>query len=480
MKILFIASEASPLVKVGGLADVIGSLSKALTTLGHEVRLILPKYGSLKADMQGITGGTCSLKVSFMGRSEPATLKTTRLRENVSVYLVENQNYFGTDEVYTDNDLERFLFFSLAVPGILSKLDWRPDIIHCHDWHTALVPLWLKEAGSFFPTVFTIHNLAYQGPFDHRFSAASGLGEVWHRHTPSDAPAPPLNFMSQGILLADIITTVSPTYATEILTPEYGEGLDHLLRYRRQSLFGITNGIDYEEYNPADDPYLAVTYDSATLEQRTINKIALQKKANLPQSPDMPLIGMVTRLDEQKGLDLLVPAMDSLLSETKAQFVILGRGREHYQDLLRQAVATHPDRLALFIAFNEEVAHLVYGSSDMFLMPSRFEPCGLGQLIALRYGSIPVVRRTGGLADTVEDVDTNLERGNGFVFQSYDSASLIKAVKRAEEAFCDKAAWQKLMKRNMTLDLSWEISARKYEDVYNQAMGLSRSARNDN
>jgi len=480
MKILFIAAEASPLARVGGLAEVVSSLARALTTLGHEVRLILPHYGCLNVNIMDVSAKTPSVKVSFMGRSELATLKMTTLKEEIPVYLVENDHYFAGPEVYTDNDLERFLFFSLAIPAILSRLDFCPDIIHCHDWHTSLVPLTLKEAGCAFATVFSIHNLAYQGAFSQQFLAVSGLSKVWHKHIPNDAPAPPLNFMSQGILLANIITTVSPTYAAEILTPEYGEGLGHLLRYRQKELYGIVNGIDYEEYNPATDHYLVTNYNSFTVEKRVANKIALQKKANLPQDVDVPLIGMISRLDEQKGFDLLLPAMKSLMGKTKIQFVILGKGRKHYEDLLRETGQRYPDRVAVFITVDDSLAHLIYGGSDMFLLSSRFEPCGLGQLIAMRYGAIPVVRRTGGLADTVRDTDANLEKGNGFVFQAYHPASLIEAVERAERGFYHKDAWQKLMKLNMLLDFSWKVSAKMYQDIYHQAMRLPGFACNDN
>ena len=481
MKVLFVTAEASPLVKVGGLADVVGSLPQALSALGHEVCLILPDYGGLNANIHDVTPEFSPVEVSLMGRSELATLKMTTLRGEITVYLVENAHYFGGSEIYTDDDLERFLFFSLAIPDILVQLDWRPDVIHCHDWHASLVPLWLKEAGCLFPTVFTIHNLAYQGKFDYRFLAASGLSQVWQKHVPDGAPIPPLNFMSQGILLADIVTTVSSTYAAEITTPEHGEGLDRLLRYRQGELYGIVNGIDYEEYNPTTDPCLAANYNSAILEKRVVNKIALQGKSNLPQNPDVPLIGMISRLDEQKGFDLLLQAVDSLMGETKAQFVILGEGREHYHELLRKTEQRYPDRMAVFIATDESLAHLIYGGSDVFLMPSHFEPCGLGQLIAMHYGAIPVVRRTGGLADTVEDTDANLAKGNGFVFQAYHPASLVEAVKRAEEAFYHKEAWRRLIMRNMALDFSWGASAAgKYEDVYYKAMRLPRFAGNDN
>jgi starch synthase len=468
MKILFVASEAFPLAKVGGLADVTSSLSIALHDLGHEPCLILPKYGSIRIPVQDIKKTTTV--VSFMGHYEQISLKITRLKKRIPVYLVENDDYFGTEEIYTPDELKRFLFFSLSIPAVISRLDFHPDIIHCHDWHVALVPLWLKKAKMKLPCIFTIHNLAYQGSFDQQFSLDSGLSSVWQEYISLSAPRPSLNFMSQGILLADIVTTVSPTYASEILTQQYGEGLEQLLNYRRNELYGIVNGIDYNEYNPATDPYLERNYDSITIERRADNKLALQRKSGLPQNSDIPLIGMVSRLEEQKGIDLLLQAIDPFITETRAQLVILGEGREHYHKSLAEAALKYPDRLSSFITYDERLAHLIYSGSDIFLMPSRFEPCGLGQLIAMRYGAIPVVRHTGGLADTVKDVAEG--NGNGFVFQNYTVLEMLKTIKRAEESFYHREEWKNLMRRNMKLDFSWKASARKYEEVYLQARNV--------
>jgi starch synthase len=470
MKILFIASEAFPLAKVGGLADVTSSLAIALHDLGHEPCLILPRYSSMKIPVQDVRRG--NLVVSFMGHSEQVALKMTRLKKGVPVYLVENDHYFGTEEIYTQDELKRFLFFSLSIPAIISQLDLRPDIIHCHDWHTSLVPLWLKQAKISLPCVFTIHNLAYQGSFDQQFFLDSGLSHVWQEYIPVNAPKPSLNFMSQGILLADIVTTVSPTYASEILTPQYGEGLEQLLNCRRNELYGIVNAIDYGEYNPAIDPYLERNYDSTTIERRADNKLALQRKSGLPQNPDIPLFGMVSRLDEQKGIDLLLQAIGPFITETRAQLVILGEGREHYHKLLTEAVLKYPGRLAVIIARDEQLARLIYAGSDIFLMPSHFEPCGLGQLIAMRYGAIPVVRRTGGLVDTVKDVAAG--NGNGFVFQSYTALEMLEAIKRTEESFYHREDWNDLMRHNMKLDFSWKASARKYEEIYLRARRMPR------
>jgi starch synthase len=465
MEILFIASEAFPLAKVGGLADVTSSLALALQDLGHELCLILPRYVSIKNPVQDVRRG--NFVVSFMGHSEQVALKMTRLKKRIPVYLVENDDYFGTEEIYTQDDLKRFLFFSLNIPAIISQLNLRPDIIHCHDWHTALVPLWLKQAKISLPCVFTIHNLAYQGSFDQQFFLDSRLSSVWQEYIPVSAPKPSLNFMSQGILLADIVTTVSPTYASEILTPQYGEGLEQLLNYRRNELYGIVNGIDYDEYNPATDPYLERNYDSTTIERRADNKLALQRKSGLPQNSDIPLFGMVSRLEEQKGIDLVLQAIDPFITETRAQLVILGEGREHYHKLLAEAALKYPERLSVFIANDERLAHLIYSGSDIFLMPSRFEPCGLGQLIAMRYGAIPVVRHTGGLADTVNDMAEG--NGNGFLFQNYTVLEMLGAMKRAEKSFYHWEEWQNLMRRNMKLDFSWKASASKYEEIYLRA-----------
>ncbi|MGB5925764.1 MAG: glycogen/starch synthase [Dehalococcoidia bacterium] len=470
MKILFIASEAFPLAKVGGLADVTSSLAIALHDLGHEPCLILPRYGSIRIPVQDVRRG--NLVVSFMGHSEQVALKMTRLKRRVPVYLVENDHYFGTEEIYTQDELKRFLFFSLSIPAIISQLDLRPDIIHCHDWHTSLVPLGLNQAKISLPCVFTIHNLAYQGSFDQQFFLDSGLSHVWQEYIPVSAPKPSLNFMSQGILLADIVTTVSPTYASEILTPQYGEGLEQLLNYRRNELYGIVNAIDYGEYNPAIDPYLERNYDSTTIERRADNKLVLQKRSGLPQYSDTPVIGMVSRLDEQKGIDLLLQAIGPFITETRAQLVILGEGREHYHKLLTEAALKYPERLAVIIARDEQLARLIYAGSDIFLMPSHFEPCGLGQLIAMRYGAIPVVRRTGGLADTVKDVAAG--NGNGFVFQSYTALEMLEAIKRTEESFYHREDWNDLMRHNMKLDFSWKASARKYEEIYLRARRMPR------
>jgi starch synthase len=470
MKILFVAAEAAPLAKVGGLGEVIGSLPKALNRIGHDVRLIMPRYGTIDPVKYHIKSVIDDLDIQNTQAVKPITLRVTTLPEGVTVYLVDSYDYSISCEIYGKDDLQRFLFFCRAVVEIMPRLDWQPEIIHCHDWHTALIPMWLNKSNSCYASVFTVHNLAYQGSFDTAFLSASGLQEYWDSG-PSGAPVPPLNFMAQGVLCADAVTTVSKTYAKEILTPEYGNGLDQFLRYRSEKLFGVVNGIDYEEYNPASDGLIPARYRFSALSAKVINKLALQERFGLTKDADIPIVGMVTRLDEQKGLDILLEGIDSLVRDTKVQLIILGKGRERYHELLKQAVERYPQRVAAFFAFDDALAHLIYAGSDMYLMPSRFEPCGLGQMVAMRYGTVPVVRSTGGLADTVHDLTPDLSEGNGFVFRDYNVDAMIVTLNRALTAyFTQRKKWHGIMKRIMAIDFSWQSSARKYESIYHKAL----------
>ncbi|MBI4180976.1 MAG: glycogen synthase [Chloroflexi bacterium] len=468
MKILFIAAEALPWAKVGGLADVVGSLPQTLARLGHDVRLVIPKYGNIDVRQHGIRMLKDKLKVSIMGETRVANLRFTD-SGRVPTYMVENDYYFGGEEVYGENDLERFLFFSRVVFEMLPQMDWQPEIVHCHDWHTSPVIMWMKKAHLPYASVLTIHNLAYQGAFDNTFLNKAGLEEFWE-HYPTEAPEPPLNFLSQGILWADLVTTVSRTYAQEILTTEYGNGLESLLRYRQKDLLWIVNGIDHQEYNPATDPFIEANYNSESIGKRDLNKLALQQRANLPQNLNIPLIGMVQRLDEQKGFDILAEAADCFLTETEAQLVILGKGRDCYESLLQQIAVRYPQQMSVFITRDNPLAHLIYAGCDLFLMPSHFEPCGIGQLIAMRYGALPIVRHTGGLVDTVPEFTADLKKGNGFVFREYTPDALIAAVKQGIAAFENRVAWGEAMRRVMQLDFSWRASAAKYESIYRQLL----------
>lgn len=470
MKIIFIAAEASPLVKVGGLADVVGSLPKALNELGHDVRVMLPGYGII--DTAGLSATTAidSFNVSLMQTDKAVSLRIVEFAHKLKFYLIDSADFSGSRLVYGKDDLERFLLFCLSAIEVLRKLDWQPDIIHCHDWHTGLIPLLLKADNYDYASIFTIHNLVYQGNFDSEFLAKSGLESDWQLR-PSNAPEPPFNFISQGIIWADLVTTVSETYAREILTPEYGAGLDYLLRYRQDRLFGIVNGIDYDEFNPATDDFIPAKYDIATADKKVNNKLTLQKMAGFAVGAETPLIGMVSRLDAQKGLDILDAGLDALFRKQECHLVILGQGRQEYHDLLKEAAKRYPQQLAAFIEFDEQLSHLVYAGSDMFLMPSRFEPCGLGQLIAMRYGAVPIVRGTGGLVDTVQDLTPDLSQGSGFVFEDYSSEAMLAAIQRAVNSYRNKA-WSKVVQRIMALDFSWQASAKKYESLYQKALEL--------
>ncbi len=465
MKILFVSSEASPLAKVGGLADVVGSLPRALRALGHDVRIVLPQYDGLESRY--------SLKTVIQDfplslDHESANLNLTEIN-GVPIYLLENRHYFGTREVY-NHDLERFYFFSRALFEMLPSLDWQPEIVHCHDWITALLVMWQKQAGQAYKHVFSIHNLAYQGFFDDSFRYSRELKKQWENLPPGTPPLP-YTYMAQAVLRADLVTTVSQTYAREIATPEYGVGLDSLLRYRQDSLRGIVNGLHPEDWDPRTDPLLPFNYSAEDTSNRRFNKAALQRVAGLPVDAEIPLIGMVTRLDEQKGLDIVGQGLDRLLPESGAQLVIMGKGRDNYEKMIKEFAARYPQQAAGIVAFEEPLARLVYAGCDIFLMPSRFEPCGLGQLIAMRYGAVPVVRHTGGLVDTVPPFKAEMTRGNGFVFHEYTSEALRGAVTEAVKAFNNKTIWQTAVQRLMKLDFSWDVSAREYEKAYQRVMG---------
>jgi len=471
LKVLFVAAEASPLVKVGGLADVAGALPQELRDLGCDVRLALPHYASLTPSGAAPVG---RFSVSLLGRTEEVTVSQVTIGK-VPVYLLANQKYFGRPAVYGEaDDLERFLLFAQAALQLPKLLGWAPDVFHCHDWHAAGACVGLSALRQKDPlysassSICTVHNLGYQGWFDDSFAGRAGLHPYM---PPADHPlrSQSYSLLALALLNADIISTVSPTYAKEILTPEYGEKLDGMLRTRADRLRGILNGIDYREFDPATDRHLAARFDASTPELRAANKAALQQKAGLPRRDDVPVLGMVGRLAAQKGVDLVGQALGPLLQKHDVQFVWLGTGEEKYRVPVEQAVAAHPDKAKLIPTFDLALAQLIYGGSDVFLMPSKYEPCGLGQLIALRYGAIPVVRRTGGLADTIQDCDPALTKGNGFVFDGYTAPEFVSAIERALAAFKKKAAWKRLMARAMKDDFSWGASAKKYLELYREA-----------
>ena len=486
LKILLVASEAVPFVKVGGLADVAGSLPKALRQLGHDARLSLPKYGRINETEFGLTKVFESLLVPVGSDQELASIFESAV-EGMPVYLIGSDKYFGREGVYGyDDDGERFVFFCRATLEMLKKLDWRPDIIHCNDWHSGIIPNWLQtiyQDDPFFAdtaTVFTIHNLAYQGIFGPELLEFAGLADYGLiPHPTDDGLSRAVVLMARGILFADVINAVSEKYAQEILTPEYGERLHPILAQRRERLFGVLNGLDYEVWNPATDPDIAVNYDVAPPSSpptlggkeggRVENKLALQREAGLVVDPDILLIGIISRLADQKGFDILAEAIDQLM-ELDVQFVLLGTGEERYHRIFANVAGKYQGQAAVFLKFDAALARRIYAGTDAFLMPSRFEPCGLGQLISMRYGSVPIVRITGGLADTVEDYDPATGQGNGFAFSDYSEEALLAAVERALETYRRKDTWRTLMERGMRADLSWQASARKYVELYHKAL----------
>ncbi|WP_240417017.1 glycogen synthase GlgA [Paenibacillus periandrae] len=472
MKVLFAASEAVPFAKTGGLADVIGSLPKELVKQGLDVRVMLPKYGDIPAQFtqKMETIATFTLR---MGWRELYCGILKLEHEGITFYFVDHENYFLRSGCYGYNDdAERFAFFCRAVMDSLQHIDFMPDIIHCHDWQTGMVPVLYRAHFSYQPayahikTILTVHNLKYQGVFGkEQFMDYFTLGEEHFGGFALEMHGG-ASFLKGGLLYSDMITTVSPTYAEEIQTPYFGEYLDGLLRSQSHRLYGIVNGIDYEEFDPMTDPHLEVNYRDSLVKKQQ-NKVKLQEKLGLPVNKDVPLIGIVTRLVEQKGLSLVEHVIEQLMS-LNAQWVVLGTGEHRYEQLFRWAADRYPDKLSTLITFNETTARQIYASSDLFLMPSQFEPCGIGQLIAMRYRSVPIVRETGGLKDTVSAYEEETGAGTGFSFTHYNAHDLLYTVNRAVSLYSDSQAWNKILANIKKKDFSWRKSAQQYASLYNQ------------
>ncbi len=478
LKILFVAAECAPFFKVGGLADVIGSLPQALHALGHDVRVIMPRYRSIEAS-------AFQLKRNDRFIDVPAgnQIRTTEVVESthtgVPTYFVWDERFFGRETVYGQPDeTMAFVFFSRAVIEFLRVLDWMPDVVHAHDWHSGATVMYLAMRGQretalkSIATVFTIHNLLYQGASGDALFRYAGFSQI-PRHIIGEQPGQ-ANWLARGIAHADVVNTVSPNYAREILTPEFGEGLQSLLRARRGRLSGILNGIDQTEWNPQTDQWLAANYDAHSLPRRAANKRAVQAQLGLKLKPRTLLLGMVSRLYDQKGLDILLGAAERLL-QREVQLAVLGSGDEKYHAAFKALRERYPGRVGVEHEFNEPLARKIYGGCDVFLMPSHFEPCGLGQLIAMRYGAVPLVRATGGLADTVIDAGRSPRRGTGFVFTRYTAAALLKTVERALAAYADAERWQAIQRNALAADFSWQTSARQYAALYGRAIQLHRS-----
>lgn len=475
LKVLILAAEIVPFAKVGGLADVVGALPKELQALGHDVRLVMPRYRQVDPEHFRLKTVVDAIPVSMGSFQVEVSVLQGEIGDQIPVYMIDSPRYFERENIYgyTD-DGDRFILFCRAALEAMRAMNWPPDVIHCNDWHTGIVPNWMHTVyhdDPFFAntaTVYTIHNLAYQGIFGYRILEVAGVAANGFLYPQIAELANVVDIMGRGILFADALTTVSERYAQEILTPTFGEKLDHLLRSRRDRLFGILNGVDYEEINPATDRYVEARFDAQTLEKRATNKAALQQLAHLPVQEDVPLLAMISRLTDQKGLDLIAQVIQPLLTQG-VQFVVLGIGDQHYQEMFQGLAARYPEQLAIFLTFNDELARRIYAGSDMFLMPSRFEPCGLNQLIAMRYGCVPIVRNVGGLADTVQEFDTQTGEGNGFVFINYDAWELFAAIIRALTIYRFKESWRTLQLHGLAADHSWHASAMRYTEVYRNA-----------
>ena len=478
LKILLVSAEVEPFAKTGGLADVAGALPMALKKAGHDVRIVMPKYQIVSARMNYVT----DFSVEMLGREETCIIREGSLNfeegeENYSipVYFVDNYHYFDRSGIYCyGDDADRFVFFDKAVLKMLPAIGFKPDVIHCNDWQTGPIPLYLKEIykeDSYYneiATLFTIHNLQYQGNFGKGVLPVLGLGDEYFSSEKLEFYGE-VNFMKSGVLYSDIINTVSRTYVDEIKTQEYGERMDGLMRSKSDILYGIVNGIDTVNYNPETDSKIYKNYTAKNIQAKSVNKKKLQLELGLPTT-NSPLVAMVTRLVDQKGLELVKNIMPDLL-KTDVQMIVLGLGDPYYENMFKDYAKEYPHKVCARIEFNDALAHKIYAGADIFLMPSKFEPCGLGQLIALRYGTVPVVRQTGGLADTVTDFKIEKESGNGFSFKEYSGRMLMKTMVRAISVYKNMPdIWEKIILSGMSSDFSWERVSDKYVELYLKAI----------
>ncbi len=486
LKILFVTSEIVPFVKTGGLADVSSALPQMLSELGHEVRIVIPKYGAVddrKFKIHEIVR-LKDLQIKIGDKDVIFSLKSCFLpgpRVRVQIYFLDNQEYFGsrnglyvdpkTGKDYPDND-ERFILLSRSVMELIIKLGWIPDIIHLNDWQCGLIPAYLKtiykdqESFDQFRTLFTIHNLAYQGVFPPTSFKKTGLPKELECSSKGIMHDGKVNFMKSGLVFADVINTVSQTYANEIRTKEeYGEGLKEVLAKRKDSLYGIVNGIDTKVWNPEKDKQISTNYSLKNIENKIENKKELAEKFGFQYDENVPIIGLISRLYDSKGFDLVQKGFSDLL-KLNCQIILLGTGDNKYHTYFEKMAAKNPKKFACYLGFNDELAHQIEAGADMFLMPSKYEPCGLNQMYSLVYGTVPIIRETGGLADTVIKFNESTEEGNGFIFKKYDVEEMIKEIKRAIKIFDDKKNWQKIMKAGMKTDFSWDLSAKRYIELY--------------
>jgi len=485
LKVLVMASEVAPFAKKGGLADVTGALPRALAGLGHDARVLMPKYRGVERHVTDLKIAVPQLRVPLGDRTAEGQLLVGRGPSGVPVYFLVHDHYYDRDGLYgtADGDYwdncERFVFFcrgaleALAALGEAGTGAWRPQVIHANDWQTGLVPVYLRtlfrdhRTLGKVRTLFTIHNLAYQGVFWHYDMPITGLG--WDLFTPAGIEFyGRINFLKGGLVFSDVLTTVSRTYASEIRTAAYGDGLEGVIEERSEDLYGVINGIDAEAWGPATDAAIAKRYTAEDLEGKAVCRDALCREVGLAPGPG-PLIGMVTRLAGQKGLDLTLEALPGILAE-EASLVLLGSGEPHLEEAFRAAATQQPGRVAVTIGYADDLARRIYAGADCFLMPSRYEPCGLSQLIALRYGAVPIVRRTGGLADTVREFAPAQREGTGFLFDGFSVEDLVGAVRRAAETYRRPVLWSALVRNAMAQDYSWDASAREYVTLYRKAL----------
>jgi starch synthase len=479
--ILFVSAEVAPFAKVGGLADVAGGLPRALKQLGHDVRIVMPCYRMIETDPRWtVSDASPKFDVPIReGVTETAWLRQTTMEGDIPVYLVAHDTYFKqateSTKVYT-LDPDPYIFFDRAVAEAGPQLGWTPDVLHCHDWQTGLVPVFLEHfyADSAYwgeaARVFTIHNLAYQGDFDPYVLHLAGLPNWMFTYDKLEYYGR-INFLKGGVIYSDLTNTVSRTYANEIQTPEFGCGLDGLMRYMHEQnrLFGIVNGIDFEEYNPETDKRIPANFSAEKPAGKFKCRAALRKECGLPSTKNAPVIGLVSRFADQKGFDLIAAASEQILAQG-VQLVVLGTGDPNYEKFFQELSERYPKQVKAFFKFDTDLAQRIYAGSDLFLMPSRFEPCGLGQLMALRYGTLPIVRSTGGLADTIVNYNARSGKGNGFAFSQYSPDALLDAVTRAVDTWRDEHRRTELVDRALRSDFSWGASARKYIDLYRRAV----------
>lgn len=477
MNVLFVSTEAVPFAKTGGLGDVVGSLPCELDKMDIRSNVILPLYKSIKETFSASLVFCTSIKVTLGWRECYCGLFKIE-HEGITFYFVDNKQYFYRDKYYGyEDDGERYAFFSKAVLEALNVLPFRPDIIHCSEWQTALIPVFLKTIYQGNPyydklrTVFTIHNIEYQGRFRKEvLGDLLGLDMVHESILELDGN---LNFMKGAIVTCDRLTTVSPTYAEEIQHAFFAHGLESIIKENRYKLSGILNGIDRELYNPAKDQALAVKYSLNTIEKKKINKAALQKEFNLKITDDVPLLAMVGRLAEHKGIDLILNSFDDMMAEPM-QFVLLGTGEKHYEDFFRSKAWEYKEWVGVVTDFSPALASRIYGGADLFLMPSISEPCGLAQMIALRYGTVPIVRETGGLKDTIIAFNPETGKGNGITFASINAHDMLYAIRRGQALYKEKKAWNKLVKNAFLSNFSWKKSTKKYIKIYNELLDLRK------